>query len=122
MKMQEEEEEEEKVPPGDEEDIKPWSAGTSGEQYREEEEDRLEGENMEKFNMDDERGFGAFDTSGNFNWNRRDLAEEGDDEAWLKQVGDQLAAPSASAAAELEPPQVQKNPMSVMWSLVSLYV
>jgi hypothetical protein len=51
---------------------------------------QLEEEEMEPFDLSEERKLGSFDATGSFTWTRRDLDEDGDTE-WLAQVGDEVA-------------------------------
>jgi GYF domain len=55
--------------------------------------------------MKDEANLGKFDAQGNFTWTRRDLEEE-EDEAWLEEVGEEIAAPLKlnTATTEENPP------------------
>ncbi|KAH9258366.1 hypothetical protein BASA81_003415 [Batrachochytrium salamandrivorans] len=93
---------------------------SAGEQYRSEDIDRLEEAKMERFNMDEERELGNFDESGTFNWKRRDLVEDGEeeggeDEFWLDQV---VARPSSRAGETVAAAPKQHEVMQSMWQVV----
>lgn len=70
-----------------------------GELYSTKQLDELEKDEIEPFNLDEEKEMGTFDKSGAFTWTRRDLDEEGDSE-WLEQVGDQVARPKRQVRHE----------------------